>query len=225
MTLAIVGMAANNAQAASTYFLKIGDIKGESTDKAHKDWIDISSFSWGISNTGSVGAGGGGSAGKAIISPLSWTQELDSSVSPLYLGVASGAHYSKATLDVQATGTKSPGTYFKMEFNDVMLTSLNISGAGDQPFVSGSLVYSKLTMTYLPQKPDGSLGSPIIGGWDLKAGAAADAFFGSPDVMQGLALAQVPPSSVPVPAAAWLFGSGLLGLIGFARRKASAKNS
>jgi hypothetical protein len=29
----------------------------------------------------------------------------------------------------------------------------------------------------------------------------------------------VPPSAVPVPAAAWLFGSGLLGLVGIARRK------
>jgi len=28
-------------------------------------------------------------------------------------------------------------------------------------------------------------------------------------------------SSVPVPAAAWLFGSGLLGLIGVARRRVS----
>lgn len=28
-----------------------------------------------------------------------------------------------------------------------------------------------------------------------------------------------PPAAVPVPAAAWLLGSGLLGLIGFARRK------
>ena len=28
-------------------------------------------------------------------------------------------------------------------------------------------------------------------------------------------------STVPVPAAVWLFGSGLLGLIGFARRKAA----
>jgi hypothetical protein len=27
------------------------------------------------------------------------------------------------------------------------------------------------------------------------------------------------PSAVPVPAAVWLFGSGLLGLIGVARRK------
>jgi len=35
--------------------------------------------------------------------------------------------------------------------------------------------------------------------------------------MQGSYLVQV--SSVPVPAAAWLFGSGLIGLVGFARRK------
>lgn len=32
-----------------------------------------------------------------------------------------------------------------------------------------------------------------------------------------------PPSAVPVPAAAWLFGSGLLGLVGVARRKAAVK--
>jgi len=33
---------------------------------------------------------------------------------------------------------------------------------------------------------------------------------------------QVVPSAVPVPAAAWLFGSGLLGLVGMARRKKAA---
>ena len=30
---------------------------------------------------------------------------------------------------------------------------------------------------------------------------------------------QVPPSEVPVPASVWLFGSGLLGLVGIARRR------
>jgi type VI protein secretion system component Hcp len=221
LTLAVVGMGASSAHAASVYFLQIGDIKGESTDKNHKDWIDINSFSWGISNTGSVGSGGGGSAGKAIISPLSWTQDLDASVSHMYLGVASGTHYPKATLDVQQVGTKLSDVYFQMVFEDVMLSSLNINGAGDHPSASGSLVYSKLTMTYRPQKADGSLGAPIVGGWDLKKNVAADAFFGSPDVLQGLILAGGPsPSAVPVPAAVWLFGSGLLGLIGFVRRSA-----
>jgi hypothetical protein len=45
--------------------------------------------------------------------------------------------------------------------------------------------------------------------------AAADGI-GNPFVVNGYAV-----SSVPVPAAIWLFGSGLLGLIGVARRKKS----
>ena len=32
-------------------FLKLGDIKGESTDDKHKNEIEVLSFSWGIANT------------------------------------------------------------------------------------------------------------------------------------------------------------------------------
>lgn len=217
MTFAIFGMGASNAQAATVYFLQIDSIKGESTDKNHKDWIDINSFSWGISNSGSVGSGGGGSSGKAIFAPLSWTQQLDKSVPFLFLAVASGTHIKNATLDVQQAGAKSSGVFFQMSFDDVIMTSLSISGAGDVPGVNATLNSSKITMTYRPQKADGSLGSAVIGGWDLKKNAA-DAFFGSPDVLQGLILAGQTPSAVPVPAAVWLFASGLLGLVGVARR-------
>ena len=38
------------AFAASDIFAKIGDIKGESQDSKHKDWIEVSSFSWGMNN-------------------------------------------------------------------------------------------------------------------------------------------------------------------------------
>ena len=48
-------------------FLKIDGIDGESTDKTHPGEIEISSFSWGVSNPSSVGGrGGGGGAGKAV---------------------------------------------------------------------------------------------------------------------------------------------------------------
>jgi len=45
--------------------------------------------------------------------------------------------------------------------------------------------------------------------WTWGSGASADAF-------------TLNVGAVPVPAAVWLFGSGLLGLIGVARRKARA---
>ena len=41
--------------AASDYLLKLEGVKGESTDPGHKDWIELASFSWGMSNrTGSA---------------------------------------------------------------------------------------------------------------------------------------------------------------------------
>jgi type VI protein secretion system component Hcp len=214
---AVVGISASSAYAASIYFLEIDGIKGESTDPRHKDWIDINSFSWGISSAASVGPGAGASSNKASLSPLSWTQNLDMSVPPVFGGVASGKPYRRATLEV----AKATGVYFQMVFDDVILTSLNIDGVGDMPGVSGALEYAKLTMTYRPQKDDGSFDAPIVGGWDLKNNTAA-AFFGSPAVLQGLILAGPTPSAVPVPAAVWLFGSGVLGLIGIARRRTAA---
>ena len=53
-------------------FLKIGDIKGESKDSKHKGEIDVLSWSWGVSQTGTMGIGGGGGAGKANFSDLSF---------------------------------------------------------------------------------------------------------------------------------------------------------
>ena len=37
-------------------FLKIGNIKGESTDSKHKDEIDVFSWSWGVSTPSSGGS-------------------------------------------------------------------------------------------------------------------------------------------------------------------------
>ena len=48
---------------ASDIFAKLGDIKGESADSKHKDEIEVLSFSWGVTNSGSATSGGGIGAG------------------------------------------------------------------------------------------------------------------------------------------------------------------
>ena len=45
--------------AQSDYFLKLDGIDGESDDRIHKEWIELSSFSWGESNAVGGGRGGG----------------------------------------------------------------------------------------------------------------------------------------------------------------------
>ena len=78
-----------------------------------------------------------------------------------------------------------------------------------------------------------SLGSHVLGGFigpsatvfeipdATSSPVSLSKFFpdGNPNYLIGSALVR-DVSAVPVPAAVWLFGSGMLGLIGFARRKA-----
>ncbi len=56
VSMAICGvfLAAAPAIAASDYFLKIEGVKGESTDRASTEKVQVSSFSWGASQTSTV---------------------------------------------------------------------------------------------------------------------------------------------------------------------------
>lgn len=49
-------------------------------------------------------------------------------------------------------------------------------------------------------------------------------FFGGGELQQGDGDGVSPPQAVPLPAAAWLFGSGLVGMVGVARRKSTSTN-
>ena len=61
---------------AADYFLKIDGIKGESANAAYVGQIDISSFSWGVSNSGPTATGG---AGKVSMQDFHFVANLDSS--------------------------------------------------------------------------------------------------------------------------------------------------
>ena len=59
-------------------FMKIDTIDGESKDKKHTKEIDVLSWSWGLSNSGSAHTGGGAGAGKVNGQDLSFTKYVDS---------------------------------------------------------------------------------------------------------------------------------------------------
>src|SRR5258708_21299898 len=52
----------SGSMAQVDYFLKLKGIEGESSDKTHKNEIELLSWSWGATNAGSHASGSGGGA-------------------------------------------------------------------------------------------------------------------------------------------------------------------
>jgi type VI secretion system secreted protein Hcp len=156
---------------ASDIFAKIGDIKGESLDDKHKDEIDVMSFSWGLTQTGSISAGGGGGAGKAQFQDFHFTSNTSKASPKLFLACATGEHIKEATITVRKAGGRGQQEFLVIKMNDVLVSSYQTGGSsgGDVPTDQLSLNFAKIEYSVAPQKADGSLDAPITAGWDLKA--------------------------------------------------------
>jgi len=148
-------------------FLKIGDVKGESKDGAHAGEIDVLSWSWGISQTGTMGMGGGGGAGKANFSDLSFMHAVDKASPVLMKACAMGDHFADATLVSRKAG-KGQQEYLIIKMKEVFVTSIQPSGSSEHPMESVSLTFSHIDLEYKPQKADGSLDGGVHFIYDIK---------------------------------------------------------
>lgn len=152
-------------------FMKISGIQGESPDDKHKNEIDVLSWSWGVSQTGSFQTGGGGGAGKASFSDLSFTKWVDVASPLLMLYTASGEHITDATLVVRKAGGKAPLEYIKIVMKKVMVTSVSTGGSSgeDRLTENVTLNFAEVNVDYVKQKEDGSGEAPKQFKWDIAA--------------------------------------------------------
>ena len=153
---------------ASDIFAKIGDIKGESLDSKHKDEIEVLSYSWGVSNSGSMSHGSGGGEGKATFHDLSFVHKIDKASPILFQVCATGEHIKEATITHRKAG-KEQHEYMILKLNDVIITGVTHGGSGDGHSENVSMSFAKFSLEYKPQKADGSLDAAIKTAYDLKA--------------------------------------------------------
>ena len=155
--------------AAVDYFIKFDGIKGESTDAKHKDEIEVESWSWGETHAGGP-SGGGGGAGKVSMQDFQFAMTLNRASVGLMKACATGQHIKTATLSARKAG-KGQQDYLTFKFQDVLVSSFQTGGFedADLPVDQVSFNFAKLEVDYKPQKTDGSLGSPIRFGYDLKS--------------------------------------------------------
>ena len=158
---------------AVSIFARIGTIQGESQDAEHKDEIEVLSWSWGMSQSGTVAHGGGGGEGKASFRDFNFTHYVDRASPVLMTACATGEHIKEATVTVRKAG-KAPQEYLLVKMSDVLVTSVSTSvdaeGGGAAEAVV--LAFAKVDLEYKPQKPDGSLDAGVHFKFDLRANKA-----------------------------------------------------
>jgi type VI secretion system secreted protein Hcp len=157
--------------AAVAYFLKIDGIDGESKALKHKSEIDIESFSWGATQSGTFAAGGGGGAGKVSMQDFHFTMRVNKAGPALFLACAQGDHIKNAILTCRKAG-KEQQEFLKVTMSECLVSSFQTGGHGGgdavPPTDQISLNFAKIEVEYKEQDATGKLVGSIKTWFDLK---------------------------------------------------------
>jgi len=158
---------------AVDYFLKIDGIPGESQDAKHVNEIDLESWSWGETQSGTSAQGGGGGAGKVSMQDFHFVMKVNKASPKLFGACATGAPVTSAILTCRKAG-KGQQEYLIWTFTDLLISSYQTGGSTGQdvPVDQISFNFSKIEVSYKEQNKDGTLGGAVKASYDVKTNAS-----------------------------------------------------
>ncbi len=155
-------------------YLYVDGVTGPSTSKT--GFIDILSFSWGVSQTSTYGAGASGKeakAGRANFSDLTIMKVLDATSPLLCDHCASGNILAKVYIVYDKPVGDKQADYFRIYLGDALITSQQLSGSSENPTESISFAFQQVEVAYKAENDDGTLAAAVPKGFDLAALSAA----------------------------------------------------
>lgn len=137
------------AREGTSIFLEIGDIKGESADRDHKDWIDVTSYGLGFDSGAQATNGSTRRRSRATHTPLSVTKEIDKATPKLMESLVTGRRHPRAVMELTTpAGDSGRVVYLKVELTNVLVTSYNVSGSAGGNDEELDFDYGAIKVTY-----------------------------------------------------------------------------
>ncbi|MFZ2016459.1 MAG: type VI secretion system tube protein Hcp [Nocardioides sp.] len=152
---------------ASDFFLVVDGIPGDSSDSQFPQSIEVLDWSWGVSSAISPTNTGSG-AGKSKPQPFTFVSRISSATPKLFLACAKGTHIKTATLKARHRGDM-PLVYLTLKLENLFVTADSVApGPVDAfPLEVVTLEYGKVTISFTPQSPAGSVGKTVTAGFDF----------------------------------------------------------
>ncbi|MAC81205.1 MAG: hypothetical protein CML66_24465 [Rhodobacteraceae bacterium] len=164
---------------AENSFMEIKDIKGEGTEKNHKDWIPLKSFDWGLERTLDMDDLSTTQRGyaNAKFNKVSVTTELSKASAKIMTSVANGTVRDEIKIHLCRSGddpSKGMEPYLIVTLKHVVIDSYTVNGGEEQvPEESWALAYRFIEVLYKLSDPKtGKLKDENVFAWDLLQGIA-----------------------------------------------------
>jgi type VI secretion system secreted protein Hcp len=155
-----------HAQAAGTeLFLHWPNIVGDSTVIGHVGDIQIQSYSQSVSNNDTAVPL---TIKKAICGQVAITKPIDQS-STHFLGLVLNSARTQGPVTVTFVKPgSSPQTYYTVTLRNVIVASMTQNDGPNDAVITETItmVAAQFSYSFRPQRPDGTLGSPVTFGWD-----------------------------------------------------------
>ncbi|MDN3519151.1 type VI secretion system tube protein Hcp [Aquisalimonas lutea] len=150
-------------------------IKGESSDKNHKEWIDIDDLHWGVKRniTSNTSTQNDRESANAVIQDLTLARRMDSASPNLFIESCSGKGKT-IVLHLTKTGTGTGSDAF-MEYalKNALISSYEMNAeteADERPTELLTISFVDLEMKYTPYDQDGNAMAPVAVGFDTSTG-------------------------------------------------------
>jgi type VI secretion system secreted protein Hcp len=154
-------------------YLKLSgpDLRGESMDKEHSEWIELNALRHQMRQpTSAVASSAGGHAvGRTEHGDMTVLKEVDSSSPPMYQALSGGTTFQSAHIDLyRDAGDGKRVKYLEIQLKNVLISQIFLAvGDGPLPVETISLRYAAIQWKYQKQNIDGRQAGMTQGAWSL----------------------------------------------------------
>jgi type VI secretion system secreted protein Hcp len=146
---------------ASSWFLAVAGITGDSTVEGHENELEVSAWTWGLSNN-AVPSGSGAGSGRPVLDDVVLTLASSAAALQLVGMCTTGRHAQTARLVGVRSGGGTPFTFLRYELQRVTVISVAQVAVEDGSVRHQvALRFGGMRATFTPQTSSGAAGTPV----------------------------------------------------------------
>jgi type VI secretion system secreted protein Hcp len=131
--------------------------------------FEIEDYAFDVEQTLNIGSqSSGAGAGKITFNPFSITRKIDKASPTLFQMSCSGKAFQTVVLLLRKAAGGATGAvgFLTFTFKLVAIKTISWAYAPEEPREKVSFEYGGLVIEYFQQKPDGTIGVAVLGGWN-----------------------------------------------------------